>query len=129
MNKNQILVSAAILCVLLSLTLVVGCSSHNAPEVAGEFTPELQPLPQPLTTYEPMTIPVDNPMSPEKVALGRQLFFDERLSVDGTRSCYSCVCTQAHALPGPQPQRERVLNPYLENSAAKTVVSFHNCSC
>jgi len=46
-----------------------------------------------LTTYEPMSIPPDNPMTPEKVALGRQLFFDERLSVDGTKSCYSChVC-------------------------------------
>jgi cytochrome c peroxidase len=40
-----------------------------------------------------MPIPPDNPMTPEKVALGRQLFFDERLSGDGTRSCYSChVC-------------------------------------
>src|SRR5262249_49567025 len=29
----------------------------------------------------------------EKVALGRQLFFDERLSGDGSRSCYAChVC-------------------------------------
>jgi cytochrome c peroxidase len=40
-----------------------------------------------------MEIPVDNPLTPEKVALGRQLFFDERLSFDGSRSCYSChVC-------------------------------------
>ena len=40
-----------------------------------------------------MTIPADNPMTPEKAALGRQLFFDERLSIDGSRSCYSChVC-------------------------------------
>jgi cytochrome c peroxidase len=40
-----------------------------------------------------MVIPADNPMTPEKVALGRQLFFDERLSIDGSRSCYSChVC-------------------------------------
>ena len=40
-----------------------------------------------------MPIPPDNPMTPEKVALGRQLFFDERLSIDGSRSCYSChVC-------------------------------------
>ena len=32
-------------------------------------------------------------MTPEKVALGRQLFFDERLSIDGSKSCYSChVC-------------------------------------
>jgi cytochrome c peroxidase len=40
-----------------------------------------------------MSIPADNPLTPEKVALGRQLFFDERLSIDGSKSCYSChVC-------------------------------------
>jgi cytochrome c peroxidase len=40
-----------------------------------------------------MTIPRDNPMSARKIALGKQLFFDERLSIDGSRSCYSChVC-------------------------------------
>lgn len=35
-------------------------------------------------------VPEDNAMSAEKVELGHQLFFDKRLSVDGTRSCYSC---------------------------------------
>jgi cytochrome c peroxidase len=34
--------------------------------------------------------PAGNPMTPEKVALGRQLFFDPRLSVGGTLSCNSC---------------------------------------
>jgi len=29
-------------------------------------------------------------MSEEKISLGHQLFFDARLSVDGSRSCYSC---------------------------------------
>jgi cytochrome c peroxidase len=59
----------------------------------AEFKPEILPLPEPLSTYEPMTIPEDNQMTPEKVALGRQLFFDKRLSGDQTRSCYSChVC-------------------------------------
>jgi cytochrome c peroxidase len=38
----------------------------------------------------PPVVPEDNPMSAEKVALGHQLFMDKRLSVDGTRSCYSC---------------------------------------
>jgi cytochrome c peroxidase len=37
-----------------------------------------------------MAIPADNAQTPEKVALGHQLFFDTRLSVDGSRSCYSC---------------------------------------
>jgi len=37
-----------------------------------------------------MTIPADNPQTDEKVALGQKLFFDKRLSVDGSRACYSC---------------------------------------
>lgn len=35
-------------------------------------------------------IPAHNPMSAAKVALGKQLFFDPRLSLDGTVSCASC---------------------------------------
>lgn len=35
-------------------------------------------------------IPAHNPMTPAKVELGRQLFFDPRLSLDGTVSCFSC---------------------------------------
>jgi cytochrome c peroxidase len=35
-------------------------------------------------------VPADNPQTKEKIELGHQLFFDKRLSVDGTRSCYSC---------------------------------------
>ncbi|HEY0760947.1 MAG TPA: cytochrome c peroxidase [Pyrinomonadaceae bacterium] len=34
--------------------------------------------------------PPDNPLSPEKVELGRALFFDKRLSSDGTVSCGLC---------------------------------------
>jgi cytochrome c peroxidase len=35
-------------------------------------------------------IPEDNAMTPERVALGRRLFFDPRLSRDGTVSCATC---------------------------------------
>jgi len=35
-------------------------------------------------------IPKDNPMTPEKISLGRQLYMDPRLSKDGTVSCNSC---------------------------------------
>lgn len=35
-------------------------------------------------------IPKDNPMTPEKIYLGRQLYMDPRLSKDGTVSCNSC---------------------------------------
>ena len=83
---------------LIPMTLVVvalafsGCEKNTTP-VSGTFTPEIQPLPAGLASYEAMPIPADNPMTPEKVALGRQLFFDERLSIDNSKSCYSChVC-------------------------------------
>ncbi len=39
---------------------------------------------------EPVPVPDDNPMTVEKVALGRQLYFDTRLSRDNTVSCATC---------------------------------------
>lgn len=35
-------------------------------------------------------IPSDNPQTPEKVGLGEKLFFDGRLSADGTVACSTC---------------------------------------
>ena len=48
--------------------------------------------PPPAASYEfpRMKIPEDNPNTLLKAIIGAQLFFDPRLSVDGTRSCYSC---------------------------------------
>ncbi|MES9941816.1 MAG: cytochrome-c peroxidase [Candidatus Thiodiazotropha sp. 6PLUC2] len=39
---------------------------------------------------ETATSPPDNPTTPEKVELGKMLFFDPRLSSNGTVSCFSC---------------------------------------
>jgi cytochrome c peroxidase len=36
------------------------------------------------------SVPPDNPQTPEKIALGEDLFFDGRLSVDGTVACATC---------------------------------------
>ena len=47
--------------------------------------PESLPLPQ---------VPIDNPISAAKVELGRWLFYDQRLSVNGTLSCASCHLQQ-----------------------------------
>jgi cytochrome c peroxidase len=38
----------------------------------------------------PLSVPQDNPQTPEKIALGKRLFNDNRLSGDGTISCSSC---------------------------------------
>ncbi len=53
----------------------------NLIEVAGH---------PPITHLPPVPVPFDNPMTAEKVALGRQLFFDGRLSGDTRSSCFVC---------------------------------------
>jgi cytochrome c peroxidase len=40
--------------------------------------------------FPPPAVPLDNPMSAAKVALGRRLFFETRLSSSGRYSCASC---------------------------------------
>lgn len=37
-----------------------------------------------------LNIPADNPLTPEKVELGKMLYFDKRLSADNTVSCATC---------------------------------------
>jgi cytochrome c peroxidase len=39
---------------------------------------------------KPVKIPKDNPMTEAKIELGKQLYFDKRLSKDNTVSCASC---------------------------------------
>jgi cytochrome c peroxidase len=37
-----------------------------------------------------MPVPESNPLTPAKIALGRKLFFDKRLSLNGTVACVNC---------------------------------------
>jgi cytochrome c peroxidase len=66
--------------VALALTLFNQRTTTIAAQ--GEFA-VLAPLP-------PVPEPLDNPITPEKVELGRLLFFDPRMSADGSISCNSC---------------------------------------
>src|SRR5438128_12603944 len=60
--------------------------------------PKAGPLAQPKSIHQvgvPVAatraaIPPDNPQTPEKIALGQKLFFDGRLSADGTVACSTC---------------------------------------
>lgn len=71
------------LMVLLALALVgtMSCDTGGQP-APGEF-PALAALGE-------VPVPPDNPITPEKVELGRLLFFDNRLSGDTAISCASC---------------------------------------
>ena len=70
----------------------------SAPEPASAWTWRLPTgFPQPV-------VPSDNPMSEAKFQLGRRLFYDKRLSGNGTQACASChlqrlAFTDGRALP------------------------------
>lgn len=48
------------------------------------------PPSKPLLGLPSVPVPADNPMTAEKIALGKQLYFDGRLSADNKVSCASC---------------------------------------
>src|SRR5947207_7202007 len=52
--------------------------------------PRAEIPPSPPLGLPPVAWPADNPYSREKAELGRLLFFDRRLSSDGTVACASC---------------------------------------
>lgn len=43
-----------------------------------------------LMPVKEVPVPAENPQTPEKIELGKKLFFDRRLSGDGTMSCVTC---------------------------------------
>lgn len=68
-----------------------GVARAEAPEVpAWEAANPIKPLPaEPLGITEKLAA-LPNPPTPETVRLGRWLYFDKRLSADGTVACASC---------------------------------------
>jgi cytochrome c peroxidase len=73
-------------------------------------------------------VPEDNPLTPEKVELGRLLFFDARLSADGSLACVSCHlpdqgwATHTPLSPAYPTNMERRLSPTLVNVAYNKVL-------
>ncbi|MBW2212507.1 MAG: di-heme enzyme, partial [Deltaproteobacteria bacterium] len=70
--------------ILSLLLLVAGCGDSDAASAPQEWVWDL-----PDTVPEPR-VPEDNPMTVEKVELGRFLFYDTQLSANETQSCGSC---------------------------------------
>ena len=75
-----------LLFILALLAGLAGCYSKPPETAKVEEKVDWPAIPG----YEAMTIPADNPMSRAKVELGKQLYYDKRLSGDGSRACYSC---------------------------------------
>ena len=70
----------AAVCTLGLSLLLAACAVGDAGRPPVEPVSRLPPVPQ----------PADNPATPQKVALGKQLFADPRLSGSGKMACQSC---------------------------------------
>jgi cytochrome c peroxidase len=72
---------------MLAAAFLGDSNSNVRVDQAGAEESTLVRVPRGLPLAE---VPEDNPLTAAKVALGKQLYFDKRLSVDNTVSCASC---------------------------------------
>ena len=79
---RRMLAAGLFLGVCTALLSAIVWSPARAADKSADVKPPLG-LPE-------VPVPEDNPMTAEKIALGKQLYFDTRLSVDKTISCASC---------------------------------------
>src|SRR6266851_5338478 len=89
-------VRVALVSILAAATLTIGWPRAAILSVLP--IPKAGPLAQPKSIHQVgvpaaatrAAMPPDNPETPEKIALGQKLFFDGRLSADGTVACSTC---------------------------------------
>jgi cytochrome c peroxidase len=102
MNKTHIRLAAGAVLSLLAMAaaepLLAATSAHGAQDMTAQQQ-RLDALHTPNTGVPPgvdpvawanIYIPGDNQPTPDRIALGRKLYFDTRLSRDGTVSCATC---------------------------------------
>lgn len=75
--------AAVILSIILAAAFVSAAGTDDAGSILARAKQVFGPLPEVIASQ-------DNPVTPEKVALGKILFYETRVSVDGTVSCARC---------------------------------------
>lgn len=75
--------------ITVALGACKGSSDERKKQTLEPALPARRPSDGPLAQMPPLQLP-DDPSRAAKVSLGHALFFDERLSGHGDRTCYSC---------------------------------------
>jgi len=88
MSKIAALLAAAILFIPLRALAAEDAAKTAAPPITETHALWLGPVK--LGVLPPPPIPPDNPQTTRKILLGKQLYFDTRLSKDNTISCATC---------------------------------------
>src|SRR5947199_891514 len=103
-------------------------TTANAPPI-----PEAGPLARPKSLRQVgvpdgatrAVIPFDNPQTPEKIALGQRLFFDGRLSADGSVACSTCH-DPARAFTDGRPTSAGINGRIGQRNAPTILTSLYN---
>ena len=98
LNAGKKILSAVSACIIGLIIILCAKAATTPPKAAQPSIPKTGPLAQPRSLQQvglpvdltQAVIPPDNPQTPEKIALGQKLFFDGRLSADGSVACASC---------------------------------------
>ena len=76
--------------IILAGLVILACGKKEAPEVKVETAQYQLTIPAGLDPDYAKWVPADNPLTADKIELGKMLYFDPRLSTDGTVSCATC---------------------------------------
>jgi cytochrome c peroxidase len=85
--KRALLAVSALLVILAAGTFLSAAYADGPGPLADPKSEKQAGFPTDLYSW---VIPPDNPQTPAKIALGKALFFDDRLSADGKISCDHC---------------------------------------
>ncbi len=88
MRTKLCLVALPVILLTAAAGAVSGPAAQKAPPITQINAQVLGP--QPLGPLPPVVAPPGNPPSSAKIRLGKELYFDPRLSADGTVSCATC---------------------------------------
>ncbi len=99
--KYRILLSGAFVIILIGVTILFAAGSDLHEQAVANFSP----LPESILSK-------DSPITPEKVTLGKMLFYDTRISVDRTVSCFKCHWINLYGTDG---LRKAIGNHYRIN--------------
>src|SRR5215210_1830268 len=97
--------------------VALGAGRFFAADEQPMFPPDGPKVPQGLV---PIIWPKDNPYTPQKAELGWLLYFDKRLSGDGTVSCASCHDPK-HAFTDGQPFSKGIRGQFGGRSAPTVI--------
>ncbi len=107
------------LCLLLVSTMVIGLSVVTVSAANDQKYEKYRSVLQPLPAHAPS--PADNQMTPDKVELGKMLYWDRRVSKTGATSCGFCHHPTYY---GAEPMRKSVgINGETHLRNAQTVLN------